>query len=417
MQVWEKHVFPLEGLRTRIRPPVDEMTKKVLILTGDIGGNLGDNAIAWSTCENLTAAAPGVSFTLVSDTDSFGWDLKNVTVIPKGIKGLFQLVRKAVESDVVLCGGGGLFQDDDSRIKMPYWALRLEFVRLFCGKIVGYSLGVGPLRRPSSRLFARMSFACMERVSVRDPEAMKTARATTGKRISIVPDPALILGNGSRPQARSILETNGVPMDGTPLIGVAARKWFHHVDSFIPHMYAAKYHLRKIPGREKCQAFSRLLARALDRMATEHGAFIVFMPSYNSSHEADDQMCRETMENMVSGDKRLLCVDTPKMYKAVAGHLDVMLGARMHPAILAASEGIGIVGISYNQKFKGFFQMLGIQDRLIDVRDFVDREMVDELVSLLVTSLKEEPPYLNRMNQMRREIHEFNRSIVQEYIK
>ena len=137
------------------------IARKILILSGDIDGNLGDAAIVLSTCENLLRLDKRLDIALVSDKSVLSEKHANISAIPKGLKGVIRLLVRAGESDFILCGGGGLFQDDDSLIKMPYWAFRLILVRMFCRRIIGYSIGVGPLRFAVSRFFAGLAFACM----------------------------------------------------------------------------------------------------------------------------------------------------------------------------------------------------------------------------------------------------------------
>lgn len=386
--------------------------KKILILSGDIDGNLGDAAIVLSTCENLLHLDKRLTITLVSDRSTLPQRLSNVRIIPRGLKGLARLIASAKESDFVLCGGGGLFQDDDSLIKMPYWAFRLLLVRMFCPRIIGYSIGVGPLRFALSRFSASLAFACMERCSVRDPLSQTTTRHATGKNAALVPDPALALHTGSREKAAALLKTHGVPLDGTPLVGVALRRWFHHTTTFIPYKYLVKYGLRKIRGQQQCRKMIHLIAAVFERLAETHGVFFVFLPTYNVAHEADADICREVMKNMATKRKALLNVDTPDQYKATTGFLSVLLGGRMHPTILAAGENVPVVGLSYNQKFSGFFQLLGCPDRVLQVEDFVKGERTEQLYSLLVSALTSGNGPGARVRELAREIDRFNRSLL-----
>ena len=177
---------------------------RILILAGDVDGNLGDHAILQASCAMLRRACPGVAITVVSDEPErsrcdFGAD-----AVPRGLRGLPALARAAARSDLVLCGGGGLFQDDDSLVKMPYWALRVAAARLLAPRVVAYSLGVGPLEAGVSRWCARLAFACMERVTVRDERARKVAQPLAARMVDLVPDPALSAGTGE-PRGRSRL--------------------------------------------------------------------------------------------------------------------------------------------------------------------------------------------------------------------
>src|SRR5690606_19750385 len=114
----------------------------------------------------------------------------------------------------------------------------------------------GPLRSTLGRWSARLALACMERISVRDENARACLQPLTKTVVELVPDPALLLATYERDTALP----EGMPSDdGTPIIGVALRQWFHHVQSFIPHKYAAKYRLRAIPGADQRERLAELL--------------------------------------------------------------------------------------------------------------------------------------------------------------
>ena len=72
------------------------------------------------------------------------------------------MLKAAASADLVLVGGG-LFQDDDSLIKMPYWGLKVAIVRLFARRMVTYSIRAGPLRSRRTR------FCCTRRHGLHGP--------------------------------------------------------------------------------------------------------------------------------------------------------------------------------------------------------------------------------------------------------
>jgi polysaccharide pyruvyl transferase WcaK-like protein len=366
-----------------------ERVKRVLILAGDTDGNVGDRAIVLATCQELRRQHGDVRISLVSGDPDHDKSYFAAETIRRGAAGIPKLLEAAWRSDLILCGGGGLFQDDTSLVKMPYWALRLLLVRCVAREVVGYSIGVGPLQWRSSRLAARTAFACMRTVSVRDELARKTAQQLTTRDVCLVPDPALMLAPAEDAEASSLLASAGVPSDGSPLIGVSVRRWFHHRPTLIPHKYAVKYHLRRVPGGRRHEQMIGLLATVLDRLVDIRNARIVFMPTYAVPHEADDEVCQAVMERMESDRKTLIRIRDPRLYKAVAGRMQAMLCGRMHPAILAAAMGTPIVGFSYNQKFQGFFNLLDMDDRVIGVEDFVAGAKVAPLVELLLESLSQ----------------------------
>ncbi len=383
-----------------------EPVRNVLILAGDIDGNLGDRAILCATCEELRRLVPDIQITIISSNPEADASFFSAQTIEAGPRGAWSLARAARKSDLVLCGGGGLFQDDTSLLKMPYWALRLAFVRTFARRIVGFSLGIGPLQKASSRIAARLAFACMQMVSARDPLAKRVAAQLTSKPVSIVPDPALMLTPSSPREADEALQSVGIPVHDSPIVGVSVRRSFHQFPSLIPHKYAAKYRLRRIPGHEPFHQMIALLAKVLDEVSRRHQATILFLPTYNVSHEADDLVSQAIIDQMESTKTAILRIQDPRLYKAVTGRLSAMLGGRMHPAILSAAMGTPVVGLSYNQKFRGFFRLLACEHRLITIEDFVRDELASGLLNLLSKSISEEravsPKVLQLVEQTRR---------------
>lgn len=385
---------------------------RILILAGDTNGNIGDRAIVFSMCQEFRRINPSIKIAITSGNTKADSKLYDAKTIQRGIRGLSSLIKAAKKSDLILCGGGGLFQDDDSLVKMPYWALRLLFVRFFCKTIIGYSLGVGPLRKTTSRFFAKLAFACMKYISVRDPKAKATATDLTSKPIRLVPDPALLLPVMHSNKIKQLLRASNVPLDGTPLVGVALRRWFHHKTTIIPHKYAVKYHLRKIRGTEQYEKMTILMAQVLDNIIKQHNSFIVFLPTYNVPHEADHLTCKRVMRKMRYSRAALLLIEDPNHYKGVARYLKVMLGARMHPTIFSASVGTNVIGISYNQKFQGFFELLGIPEKVISIEDFVENQLSDELTALLSEAIVRDNSLVDRVQIIADETKLFNEEIL-----
>jgi len=361
---------------------------RILILGGDADGNLGDRAILEALCLEIKRLRTDAEICVASADPVRCRTRMNAVAIPRGPKGLFALCRAASRSDLVLCGGGGLFQDDDSLIKMPYWALKLLLMRLLCPRIVGFSLGVGPLNYSVSRAFAQAAFWVMESISVRDPLAAEVAQPLTRKHVSIAPDPALMLPAAGGAEALNVLKAHGVPFESqSPLIGVAVRRWFPPKARVIPHRLAYKFGFRAGRSSANEALLLRLLGEALHRMQSELGAHIIFLPTYNSPHEGDAKLCAQIQEYLDRDRSCIVGVDDPALYKAIAGELTVLMGGRMHPTILASALGTPVVGLGYNPKFRGFFSMLGLDAFVLNVEDFVQGREVERLTLMMKNAI------------------------------
>lgn len=387
---------------------------RILILGGDADGNLGDRAILQTMCDQLHGLCPNARLTVVSSQPDRAQADYGAHVVAPGLGGLMGLCKAAAASDLVLCGGGGLFQDDDSLVKMPYWGLRVLLVRLLVRRVVGYALGVGPLQAASSRLFARLAFACMERISVRDVNAERLAQQLTKKTVMLLPDPALLLAPAAAETARTWLAQQGVPLDGRPLIGVAARRWFPAKPRLVPNRVRAKLRWGNPTPQPQAEHLTGLLAKVLDQAVQRHDAYVVFLPTYTLSHEGDDQVCREILGKMATSSGQVLIIKDPRLYKACTGHLSMFLGGRMHPMIFAAAMGTPVVGLAYNQKFQGFFQWLQ-SDHVIDVATFIEEKRTEDLYTLIETALTERSLDIHSIEVLQQKIQDFNKELLQNW--
>lgn len=360
--------------------------RDILILCGDADGNLGDRAILTAACRTIQALDPLAGIHVVSREPAAMSERLGVRAITKGFVGLPRLCAAALRSRLVLVGGGGLFQDDDSLIKMPYWAARCSLARLLAPRLAAFSLGIGPLDAGSSRGFGRIAFGLMERISARDPLAQQTAAPLASKPVEVVPDPAFMLEPLDDAAAVRCLTTQGVPLDDGPLIGVTVRRWFPPKRRLVPNMIAARFRDTAKQDADSAKLVS-LLAQVLDRVAEHTGGRIVMMPTYTVPHEGDDRLSRQVMSAMTCRRSHLVQIDDPALYKAVARRLAVMVGGRMHSTIFAASVGTPVVGLAYNPKFVGVFELLQIPRFVMRVERFLESGDVDGLSSLVLSAM------------------------------
>lgn len=385
---------------------------QIFLLGGDADGNLGDMAIRMVTARRLQALAPEARIIVVSRDADRARAETGADVVPGGIAGLPSRLRAAAGSDLVVCGGGGLFQDDDSLVKMPYWALRLAVTRLLCDRVVGFSLGVGPLRSTLGRWAARLAFATMDRVSVRDPEARRVARPLTTRDVEVVPDPAVALPAASSRKVDAWLREQGVPDDDLPWIGLAPRRHFPPRSRLIPHQIK----WRLLPGYRRLgyesDRLADALAEALQSVAEAHGARILLLPSYARRHEADVQMGREVLRRLSTSRAHLLVPDDPVLYKGLTSRLSALVGGRMHPTIFAAAAGTPVVGLSYNPKFEGFFRLLDLRDRVIPVDALIEEQGAERLRQVVEEAMRDDRDLAERTSELEGRMTSFLASLV-----
>ena len=341
---------------------------KLLILGGDADANLGDAGILAAVCHGFVEAERSVAITIVSRRRHARELPGLVRVIAPGPRGFGALLAIAAQQDLVVFGGGGLLQDDDSRIKVPYWLARLSALKSLQRNIVGLSLGVGPLQHAESRACARLICDLLRSVSVRDEFARRWLQPCSNRPVPVVPDPAFMLRPAASEIATDFIRSLGLPLD-RPLLGVTVRGWFHRRGGFVPRKLVARLGIQSDYGHAERARLTASLGSEIRRLARQLDAAVLLMPSYRLAHEGDLQACQGLLAGLLGVRAAMALIDDPALYKAVAGRLTLMVSARMHPLIFAASMGVPVVGLSYNGKFEGVFRLLGLQDQLLELQN------------------------------------------------
>lgn len=373
---------------------------RILLLGGDSDFNLGDTAILHAICQCLHAANPRVQISITSKLrDNTARPPGVVRIIHRGTLGLTAYLGAARRQDLIIIGGGGLFQDDDSRLKMPYWGVVVGSLRLVNNNLAALSLGAGPLKHWESRHLARWIGRSLKSVSVRDQFARHWLEPCVGRPIDLVPDPAFMLSPAPLEAGRQWIESTGLSV-ARPIIGVALRRWFHALGGVVPHMLRSRAGFGCEAGSRELDSLLDQVAEALRDIAGSMDAQVLLMPTYNVSHEADEIVCQRLADRLPSLAVRLARISDPALYKSVAGHLRLMISARMHPLILAASMNVPIVGLAYNGKFEGLFDLLGIPRRLVWMNESRNQSVHARIVELAAEALRDSTDLRARAQQL-----------------
>jgi hypothetical protein len=135
---------------------------KLLVLAGETDGDLGDLAIVTATCQILRKITPDCRISQVTSRPGHDHNDLGISPIRRGWCGIVALFYAARRADIAICGGGGLFQDDDSLAKIRDWAKRLILLWLVHDNVVlqlrcDRRAQCRAYRKPSSRSTAKIS--------------------------------------------------------------------------------------------------------------------------------------------------------------------------------------------------------------------------------------------------------------------
>ena len=129
-----------------------------IFLIGWFGsGNMGDEAILVSELLFLRAQIKDVEFYILSfDPDKTGkvtagipevkrilWMGSKSDVVRSDFSGILKSFK---EADLVVIGGGGIFQDLYNHYPIPFFTAMAFLSRLYGNRLVLYCVGIGPVR-------------------------------------------------------------------------------------------------------------------------------------------------------------------------------------------------------------------------------------------------------------------------------
>ena len=317
-------------------------------------GNSGDEAILSVLIRDLNDVFDKPEISVVAgNVESIAADHHTDAILWTDIGRL----REAAEaSDLMVLGGGGLFQDqqgfESATILTPahggmsYWAGFALLSHLVDKPLAIYGTGVGPLSTEEGKRLTAMSFRAASAASVRDQESSRLLEGLGIHDVPVTADPVFRI-TADRRVGLEILANEHIPQ-GETLIAVGIRAWAD--DGFVTG-----------------------LADQLDRVIASHDAHVVFVPFQTSPHRAENDPAAAlrvlTAMKQRSRAAILRGTYTPEDKMAVQSAADVVIGMRLHSVIMAAAAGVPVVALAYDPKVGNAMKALGIGEMTLDLSD------------------------------------------------
>jgi polysaccharide pyruvyl transferase CsaB len=332
-------------------------------------GNVGDEAIQLAELELLTKSLAPCAFDLLSfDLERSRRLLTEYPQVERLVRvgsrrslhrtdvwGLFRSLNRA---DLVLIGGGGLFQDLYNWYFPPFFATLALTAKLLGKPLALFGVGVGPLRGRLGRNATRLAARLADLIVVRDePSARELEQLGVGKNIHVTADLALSLPPAPSQRGRALLHTAGMPKSPQPLVAVVLQR------------------LLPWNGQQ-----AHVLAAALDHVIETWGAQIVFIPFGQYALDAaehDDKAStdlttalhvHEQMKHRTEA-ALLRTRHSPPDLMAAIGQCDLVLSMRYHGLVMAAAMGVPCIALTYRaeNKLRSFMTELGSPDDVLEM--------------------------------------------------
>ena len=344
-----------------------------VVVAGYYGfGNTGDEAILAALLADLRALAPALSAAVTAEDTASTSAAHGVDAVHwRDVPAIAAAVRDA---DLVLVGGGGLFQDSlafdpDAILTSRHHGISFYggiplLAAAFGTPCAMYAVGVGPLTTPAGRSGTRAAFEQAGLITVRDAGSKEilVRLGIDAGRVAVTGDPAFALAPAPRERADERRAAAGLDTAARPRIGVALRHWEIGVD----------------PSHWEEQ-----VAHGLDTFLDEVKGVAAFVPFQARGEGLTDDVAvaRRVQARMRNAARTAVLgagASPAETLAAIAG-CDVVLGMRLHSLVFAMSAGVAAVALAYDPKVRAAMAEAEDAGPTLDLASVDARALADAL--------------------------------------
>ncbi|MBU5434708.1 polysaccharide pyruvyl transferase CsaB [Pseudoflavonifractor sp. MSJ-37] len=326
-------------LRRQERKKTHHRRDGVLVCGAYGRGNAGDDAILEAIVTELRALDPDLPVWVLSrDPESTRLTYRVNSIYTFNF---FRYLWRMTKTRLYINGGGSLMQDVTSHRSLWFYLSTISAGKLLGNKVLMYGCGIGPIRSESNRRrAAKVLQKRVDAITLRDTHSREelASMGVDQPEIILSADPTVILPAAPAQVVDGILEREGLEPNGR-YIGFTLRPW---------------------PGfREKAEIF----AAAADYAWKQYGLTPVFLPIES---RLDLNAIRQATSRMTA--PYHIIEDTGSSANTIGlfARMKVVVSMRLHALVFAASQGVPLVGVVYDQKISSFLSYIG-QDLFIDL--------------------------------------------------
>ena len=264
-----------------------------------------------------------------------------------------RLLEAYYEADLVLSCGGGYFFAYKPLSPFFVWALAALAFPLALGKrVVMLPQSIGPIGGRLNRALACQVLGRVGSVMLREPNSAAYLAKTLGvsRPQVVLPDLAFSL---AAPCPLHPREEAGNRK--RPRVGVTVIDWAAQTRSF---------------GRQA--AYEEALVGLLVRLSQRYDARVeVFSQSFGPTVDQDDRAAAGRLYDRLSSIIADVVLgadfDDPAAIMGAYSGLDLLIGSRMHAAILGLCVGVPVLVVGYQPKAAGMMALLGLERYCLDI--------------------------------------------------
>ncbi|MBP7830482.1 MAG: polysaccharide pyruvyl transferase family protein [Kiritimatiellae bacterium] len=332
--------------------------------------SIGTQALIIGSLQILRRRFPDATFVMLTShpgqerhyLDATGIPIEYVPRHPSqwGTLRQFRAIVRGV--DAVACAWG------DGYVGKPAWRiLQKTFPLQQAGiPLVLVTASLGPFRAGLDAWLARRALALFDRLTVRDLNSQRHLRAAGLSDVRCLPDTAFVLEPAPDAAVDEILRREGIPSGESP-VGINPSILLHHRFSAVngrpypPVVAALIEHVRRATQRPVLLIPHQIYP----------AGFPGLTPEIRLSWDGDDRAAAELVFQSLASREGVYALAgdySPAEYKGILKRCELFVGGRMHAVISAVSAGTPSVIMQYSHKASGVMEMLGLSDRVWDIR-------------------------------------------------
>lgn len=358
-----------------------------VVICGAYGrGNAGDDAILLAILTELRSINPDLSFQVFSRNPKETRRTYRVNAFYTFH--FWNALYHFKHAKFFINGGGSLMQDVTSYRSLWFYLWTLAAAKRHGCPVIMYGCGIGPIRSPINRKrAAQVMNHYVDSITLRDPDSLKELEVlgVTEPSIALSADTTVGLPTAASDIIDGILNSLGIPTNGK---------------------YVA-FILRPWPGFE---GRAKDIATAADYVYTQYGLTPVFFPI---EPRLDVSAAQKVIHYMTAPYHILTRAYTAAQTIGILSRMQVVVSMRLHGLIFAASQGVPLVGIVYDQKVSSFLSYIGQ-----DLYDDLDQMTADKLKSLIDGAVQrgKDPKMLAESVEKLRRMDLVNRKVLEAYV-
>lgn len=309
---------------------------KGVLISGYYGfNNTGDEAMIETLSREL--AKKNYRLVVLSSNPDKTKELYNVEAYDR--YKFFEIVKAIKNTDILVSGGGTLFQDITSKKSIWYYLGIVKLAQLMGKKICIAYQGMGPINTKFYRWITKRTLnkKSVKLIALRDKAAYEYAKEMGIKEDKMVLSSDMIFMMKPPAKERSIKILNDNvhnKKEDEKLIGFSVREW-------------------------KDKDRTDLFAEVADKLVEKYNARIVFFPFHKPK---DAEISKIIMHKMKHEDKTVIIPNRylPSEILGTMGLMDINIGVRLHALVFSALMDVPTIGISYEPKIDGFLEMINM---------------------------------------------------------